>query len=302
MMDASLVPSLPQNDKLRTFSYHSRPESIKEPVAMGVDEAGRGPVLGPMVYAVAYAPLSYLPELAKHGYDDSKVLNADVRLQHFQDLLQAPKRDCMGWATTVMTAVDIGDGMLRPDVAYNLNDQAHDTTMDLIRRVLASRIEIAELYVDTVGPPDKYQRKLSSAFPSIGKVVVTKKADSLYPVVSLASICAKVTRDLSLEDQLSNNPGSGYPSDPNTVQWLRDNMDKLFGWGPLVRYSWGTATKMLDTDGHQVTWKSTIDEGDKKKKLLLYGPPKKYKGLLPKVGMSMYGEPVKGPVVDLKSK
>lgn len=47
--------------------------------------------------------------------------------------------------------------------------------------------------MDTVGDPDKYAAKLSERFPSI-KFVVAKKADSLYPVVSGASIVAKVTK------------------------------------------------------------------------------------------------------------
>lgn len=48
-----------------------------------------------------------------------------------------------------------------------------------------------QVYVDTVGDPGKYEMKLSKNFPSI-KFVVAKKADSLYPVVSGASIVAKV--------------------------------------------------------------------------------------------------------------
>jgi len=47
------------------------------------------------------------------------------------------------------------------------------------------------VYIDTVGDPGKYEMKLSKHFPSI-KFVVAKKADSLYPVVSGASIVAKV--------------------------------------------------------------------------------------------------------------
>lgn len=46
--------------------------------------------------------------------------------------------------------------------------------------------------MDTVGDPAKYQGKLANLFPNIPTIVVSKKADSIYPVVSAASICAKV--------------------------------------------------------------------------------------------------------------
>lgn len=52
-------------------------------------------------------------------------------------------------------------------------------------------MHIIQVYLDTVGDPEKYRTKLSQRFPAI-KFVVAKKADSLYPVVSGASIVAKV--------------------------------------------------------------------------------------------------------------
>ena len=79
-------------------------------------------------------------------------------------------------------------------------------------------MRVERIFVDTVGDPEKYQQKLSKLFPGI-KVVVAKKADSLYPVVSAASICAKVSRDHRLRDWSfteimpidSRDFGSGYP-------------------------------------------------------------------------------------------
>jgi ribonuclease H2 subunit A len=76
-----------------------------------------------------------------------------------------------------------------------------------------------------VGSPEKYQAKLSDIFPTL-KITVAKKADSLYPSVSAASICAKVTRDAILkqwifaESFLNDQPnskqfGSGYPGGKN---------------------------------------------------------------------------------------
>ena len=106
-------------------------------------------------------------------------------------------RQC-GWATRVMSARDISAGMLKPVWAYNLNAQAMDATAELLQRVLDTGVNVKEVYVDTIGAPAVYQRKLERMFPSL-QITVAKKADSLYPCVSAASVCAKVTRDAALE-------------------------------------------------------------------------------------------------------
>ena len=62
-------------------------------------------------------------------------------------------------------------------VKYNLNEISHDSAIGLIRKALEAGVKVAEVYVDTVGPPEKYEAKLQRLFPEIA-VTVAKKADS----------------------------------------------------------------------------------------------------------------------------
>ena len=121
-------------------------------------------------------------------------------------------------------------------------------------------MRVAEVYVDTVGPPEKYQQKLEGIFPDL-KITVAKKADSLYPCVSAASICAKVARDRAISqwkfaescrEDFSSEWGSGYPGDPVTKKFLRENLDPVFGFPSIVRFSWKTAETLLEEKGVRV--------------------------------------------------
>lgn len=119
-----------------TSTYASEvPESIldnkSEPIVLGVDEAGRGPVLGPMVYGVAYALESFLSSLQREfGFADSKILSEPKREELFQQIEDSLAHDnrlnkYVGWATTTITAKDISSGMLQSSGkgAYNLNSR-----------------------------------------------------------------------------------------------------------------------------------------------------------------------------------
>lgn len=262
------------------------------PCALGVDEAGRGPVLGPMVYGLFYLPLPLSDPLLRktHHFDDSKVLTPAVR-SSLMEKLCTPGTDLhtqCGWAVDVMSARDIGANMMKPAGTYNLNAQAMDATIALIQGVYKKGVNVKEIYIDTIGNPATYQKKLERVFPT-AKVTVAKKADSLYPCVSAASVCAKVTRDAALEvlyesymnktedqdeDEEMNGTnakthmteeeswGSGYPSDARCTSWLKRNMDPVFGWGSECRFSWGTAKDMLDLKGiaAKVDWPIEEDE------------------------------------------
>ncbi|KAJ4751425.1 Ribonuclease [Rhynchospora pubera] len=238
------------------------PEWASEPCIMGIDEAGRGPVLGPMVYGCLYCPLSYQQTLASLNFADSKTLKEEKREELSENLKSDPS---LGWGVDVIDPRDLSAKMLQRE-KINLNEISHNSAMGLVRRVLDLGVFLTEVYVDTVGDADKYREKLSARFPGV-KFVVSKKADSLYPVVSGASIVAKVTRDRSLRDwvldetaqNITRNFGSGYPGDPDTKAWLEKNKHPLFGFPTLVRFSWGTCTPYFK-DCTQVLWECDKDE------------------------------------------
>lgn len=264
------------------------------PCCLGVDEAGRGPVLGPMVYGIFYLPLTLSDPLLRqtHHFDDSKVLTPAVRSSLMQTLCTAAPSEQLythcGWATTALSAQAISAGMLRPGATYNLNAQAMDATVELIRGAFARGVNVQEIYVDTIGQPAAYQKKLERIFPAV-KITVAKKADSLYPCVSAASVCAKVTRDACLEvlyrrhvtvddggeevDEKTSSGmawGSGYPSDARCVSWLKTNMHPVFGWGPECRFSWGTAKDMIEAKGAGVKVEWPVDDDGETSRLTDY--------------------------------
>lgn len=231
--DSELPPSLPTPHAplVKSYTYHSPKPTVPGRYVLGVDEAGRGPVLGPLVYGVAYCPLSYLDELKGMGFAgkqlmtrkytrtdaslDSKTLTHATRAALLKSLTSDPNN--LAWSVRVLAPQDISADMLRHPPT-NLNQQSQNATVTLIREVIASGIDLAEIYVDALGPSVPYQKYLSQLFPT-AQITVCPKADSIYPIVGAASIAAKVTRDAWIENWQFAEPGewdtamgSGYPS------------------------------------------------------------------------------------------
>ncbi|XP_029904474.1 ribonuclease H2 subunit A [Myripristis murdjan] len=238
-----------------------------EDCCLGIDEAGRGPVLGPMVYGICYCPVSKKEELKDLKVADSKTLTEAERENLFQKLDEA--RSFVGWALQILSPNTISTSMLQR-AKYNLNSLSHDAAIGLVQYALDSGVQLKEVFVDTVGPAEKYQEKLSQRFPGL-EVTVRPKADSLFPIVSAASICAKVARDHAvkgwnfMEDlgDVDTDYGSGYPNDPKTKAWLLKYLDPVFGYPQFVRFSWSTAQTLLDGKAATVHWDDDEEDGEK---------------------------------------
>jgi len=265
------VPSAPTAPLTESYTYHSPTPTARGPYILGVDEAGRGPVLGPLVYGVAYCPVAWKDDLDQLGFADSKTLTHEKRAE----LLGVLNADTvnLGWSVRVISPQAISHGMLKTP-PINLNKQSQDATIQLIRDVLQRGIQLSEVYVDALGNTTSYEAYLSSIFPGIS-FTVTTKADSKFKIVGAASVAAKVTRDACIEgwrfEELDGDGqdsdhlkgfegdfGSGYPSDPKTKAWIENSLEKTFGFPSVARFSWTTVKVILEKSAHSIKW---TDEG-----------------------------------------
>ncbi|CAF0951805.1 unnamed protein product [Adineta ricciae] len=229
---------------------------------LGIDEAGRGPVLGPMVYSAFFCDEDHLSVLNDLGCADSKQLTEERRASIFAEYEK--HKTYLGFVLKVLSPHMISTCMLRRKKYVAPTDAA----MELIQSVLDQGINVKQVFVDTVGDPDKYANKIRARFSKL-KVTVSKKADSLYPVVSASSICAKVVRDQIVqtwkikefdEEKQAMQFGSGYPGDPQTKRFLTEALDEIFGFPKFVRFSWSTASTIIENRCVKVTWDDDEDE------------------------------------------
>lgn len=230
-----------------------------------------------MVYGILYVPLSKVQLLKDLGCADSKKLTEPQRNDIFQTICD--HSDNLGWAIEAISPVTIANSMYRRS-KISLNEVSMNSAIGLVNKAIEAGVNVTEVYVDTVGPSEKYQAKLEKLFPGI-KIVVEKKADSSYPVVSAASICAKVSRDHALrawrfrENSVKYNElGSGYPNDPVTKKWLSSNLDPVFGFPQIVRFSWSTSESILDSRAVKVEWEKIEDDEPSDKKISHFFLPK----------------------------
>eukprot|EP00960_Hanusia_phi_P039844 754085-Hanusia_phi.AAC.2 len=195
--------------------------------------------VSPQVYGACIICSKRNDELKKMGFADSKTLTEEKREVLFEQIKES---EVLGWLVDVLSAKQLSGSMLQRSplstplpcpylvrrAPHNLNAISHDSAIGLIRKVLAANFNLKKVFVDTVGDPERYESKLSSLFPSI-EFAVRKKADSLFPVVSAASICAKVTRDRCVREwqfaetgvSFSTDYGSGYPSGYDSLNATR---------------------------------------------------------------------------------
>ncbi|ELR10864.1 ribonuclease HII, putative [Acanthamoeba castellanii str. Neff] len=228
-----------------------------------------------MIYACAYCPVDKQEAYRKRGYRDSKDVKPAERDRLFAALLEDPD---VGFRSRIVSAEEISNANYSHTENRNLNEVSYDAATGLNRDVLATGINLAELYVDALGNCATYRATLQRLFPGICTIVVESKADVNYPIVSVASIVAKtlrdgITKNLPFKEcyiTINRNYGNGYPSTPAVKDWLMRNLDPVFGLLSAVQFNWGPVKKALADPKNgvkRVTWEHTMGTPEHKNKM-----------------------------------
>ena len=200
---------------------------------LGIDEAGRGSVLGPMVIAGVVVPEKMEKVLERMGVKDSKRLTPNRRT-----ILSRKLKKMFDYEIISISAREIDD--MRAD-GINLNEIEKNAMEEIILKLKPEKA-----FVDAVDvKAERFQENLCN--DTGVNIIAEHKADDKYIEVGAASIIAKAERDLQIsqinkEFIKQGGIGSGYPSDPTTKKFLTNyTYDEM---PDFVRRSWNTVAKM----------------------------------------------------------
>jgi len=235
---------------------------------IGVDEAGRGPALGPLVVAGLATPDQ--ESLSLIGVRDSKQLSAVKREELFLLLtgrypyfiLEVPagsidaarafmtmnRLEVLCFSSIIASMVS-GRNISHPELKVKVRSSHGGIPVSIGDLILdAADVNEVRFGVDIL-------RELTSMIGARDVEVVSRhKADRDHPVVGAASILAKVTRDRRIEEirrSIGEDIGSGYPSDPRTREFLERWVGRKGTLPDFARSSWDTCSRLMKKSGQR---------------------------------------------------
>lgn len=195
----------------------------------GVDEAGRGPLIGPMVICAAMVTHDQEDALLDLGVKDSKLLAPTTRDRIYENL-----KKMIRYEVAIISPEEIDKHVNDPK--SNLNWMEAEYTAKLIVKIKPEKAILDCPSTNINAYTKKVHDILATKMKTVPKIVSEHKADANHPVVSAASIIAKTLREqeiLKLKQKYGDF-GSGYPSDPKTQAFLVTQWNKV----PIFRTTW----------------------------------------------------------------
>ena len=204
---------------------------------LGIDDAGRGPVIGPMVLSGVLIDKEIEKEFEKFGVKDSKMLTPKRR----KVLADIIKKKAISYKILIAFPEEI-DSFVGKKV--NLNHLEAIKSAELINKI-NKKLDKIEVAIDCPSPNiKKWKDYLLTHLknPKNIQLKVEHKADKNHLSCSAASILAKTTRDKEIDKikkKIGIDFGSGYSSDPITIDFIKKHSKKYKDKG-FIRKSWQT--------------------------------------------------------------
>lgn len=199
---------------------------------VGIDEAGKGPCIGPMVVAGVSIEPDDEKVLAAMGVKDSKLLSVEER-EKLYDLI---KKMVKSYHIEIVQPQEIDEALYSP--SENLLTLETKKMGNIIRA-----LEPKKVILDCPSTNIKnFTVRLQKLIPDGIETYAAFKADEEHPVVGAASILAKVVRDREIEklkEEFQVEFGSGYASDPRTKIFIEEHWNNEL-YAPIFRKSWET--------------------------------------------------------------
>jgi len=205
----------------------------------GVDDAGRGPVIGPLVVAGIAVEERKIDGLRMLGVKDSKMLLATARTRMSKEIPGLVD----DYHVVEIAAAELDRIVNRAPKFQRLNLLEAKAMAEIIEKL---KPDVA--YVDSSDTrTERFKNNILDCLSFAPRIVSEHKADINYPVVSAASIIAKVHRDGRIDEirQEYGEVGSGYAHDPITCRFLRDYYREHGDFPPVVRRSWKTLKSIV---------------------------------------------------------
>lgn len=205
---------------------------------LGIDDAGRGPVIGPMVLSGVLIDKELEKELREQGVKDSKLIKPEIR----EKLAKMIKKKAMTYKVFVASAKEIDKSI---NGGVNLNRIEAIKSAQIINKVNETVKDKIKVVVDCPSRNlERWGRILQGYIDNMDnlEIVVEHEADKNHIAVGAASIIAKTTRDKEvskIQDGIDEEIGSGYPSDPITKKFLKKHVKKYKEKG-IFRETWVT--------------------------------------------------------------
>ncbi len=213
----------------------------------GIDEAGRGCVIGPLIVAGILIKQEKMPMLEQIEVKDSKLLTAKKREALFPEIIRLAEKH----AVIKLSPTQIDQAVESQRKLHKLNRLEAKAMAKIV-----DRLKPEVVYVDAADVwAERFANHIQEASVFKTRIIAEHKADKTYPVVSAASIVAKVERDreIAILREKYGDFGTGYIADQKTpnflVQWLKSHDD----YPDCVRKSWKPAKAVKSERGTRQT-------------------------------------------------